>query len=192
MLFNSILLGLFGPTVYFLPSDSVCSLGLFLHCLRAPVSHFPLGHPWPICFPWACSAFFLILLSHGPLLTLFRLPWPNYFILHLWGRWVFHYLLTFFAYITLGLLWPILVFLHIAHGFAFSLFPGPFRPVCFFRTHFMSPWAIHSCHLGSMAFSYLLTLVYPCCWVFSFTVLAKNEPQQLVPWKIIKKQKNYT
>ena len=74
MLFDSILLGLFGPVVYFPHSDLVCSLGLFLHCLQAPVSHFPLGHPWPICFPWASSALFPILLSYGLLLTLFGLP----------------------------------------------------------------------------------------------------------------------
>ena len=58
MLLDSILLGLFGPVVYFPPSDSVYSLGLFLHYLRAPMSHFPLGNPWPICFPWASSALF--------------------------------------------------------------------------------------------------------------------------------------
>ena len=58
MLLDSILLGLFGLVVYFPPSDSVYSLGLFLHCLQALVSHFPLGHPWPICFPWASSTFF--------------------------------------------------------------------------------------------------------------------------------------
>ena len=45
MLFDSILLDLFEPAVYFSPSESVYSLGLFLHCLWAPVSHFPLGHP---------------------------------------------------------------------------------------------------------------------------------------------------
>ena len=45
---NSILLSLFGLAVYFPLSDSVYSLGLFLHCLRAPMSHFPLGQPWPI------------------------------------------------------------------------------------------------------------------------------------------------
>ena len=33
MLFDSILLGLFGSAVYFPPNDLVCSLGLFLHCL---------------------------------------------------------------------------------------------------------------------------------------------------------------
>ena len=51
MLFDSILLGLFEPAVYFPPSDSVCSLGLFLHYLRAFVSHFPLGLPQPFSNP---------------------------------------------------------------------------------------------------------------------------------------------
>ena len=51
MLLDLILLGLFGPAVYFPSSDSVYSPGLFLHCLRAPMSLFPLGHPWPIWFP---------------------------------------------------------------------------------------------------------------------------------------------
>ena len=51
MLLDSILLGLFGPAVYFLPSDSLYSLGLFLHYVRAPMSNFPLGLLWPICFP---------------------------------------------------------------------------------------------------------------------------------------------
>ena len=70
MLLDSILLGLFGRAVYFSPSDSMYSLGLFLHCLWAPVSHFPLRHPWPIWFPWGFLGPFPILLSHGPLLTL--------------------------------------------------------------------------------------------------------------------------
>ena len=58
VLLDSILLDLFGAAVYFPPSDSVYSLGLFLHYLRAPVSHFPLGHPWSIWLPWAFSTLF--------------------------------------------------------------------------------------------------------------------------------------
>ena len=83
MLLDSILLGLFGPVVYFPPSDSVYSLGLFLHYLRAPMSHFPLGNldpfaflglPRPfsnLAFPWAFT-------------NSLELSWPNYFILHPW------------------------------------------------------------------------------------------------------------
>ena len=69
MLFDPILLGPFGPTIYPSPNDSAWSLVLFLRGLRALVSHFLIGHPWPICFSWASLAFFLILLSHGLLLT---------------------------------------------------------------------------------------------------------------------------
>ena len=81
-------------------------------------------------------------------------------------------------------MWPIFAFLHTAHGFASSLFLGSFRPVYFFRTHFMSPWAIHSYHLGSMAFSCLLTLVCPCCWPFLLLGFVENEPQQTLTEKI--------
>ena len=42
----------------------------------------------------------------------FELPWPNYLIPHPWGSWTCYQLLTFFACITSGLLWPILIFLH--------------------------------------------------------------------------------
>ena len=78
----------------------------------------------------------------------------------------------------------ILAFLHTVHRFASSLFLNLFRPVYFFRTHFMSPWAIHSCHLGSMAFSCLLTLVCPCYWAFSLTRLAKKWASTFSPLSI--------
>ena len=100
------MLGLFGPAVYFPPSDSVCSLGLFLHCLLAPVSHFPLGHPWPICFPWASSTLFqscfpmglyqlswafLTQLLYTSSLGLMGLPLaPYFFCLHYFGPVVAH------------------------------------------------------------------------------------------------------
>ena len=35
---------------------------------------FSLGHPWPICLPWASSAFLLTLYSHRFLLTLLGFP----------------------------------------------------------------------------------------------------------------------
>ena len=51
-LFASILLGLFGPAVYYSPNGPVRPLILLLHHWRAPVSHlFSLGRPWLICFP---------------------------------------------------------------------------------------------------------------------------------------------
>ena len=75
MLFDTSLLGLFGPAAYSFLNDSVWLLGLLLHYLQAPVFHlFPLGHPWSICFPWAFLALFLTLRSHGPLLTPLGLP----------------------------------------------------------------------------------------------------------------------
>ena len=87
MLFDSILLGLFGSTVYFPPNDSVCSLGLFLHCLWAPMSHFPFRHPWLICFPWASSTLFQSCFPMG----LMGLPLAPYFLyLHCFGPVVAH------------------------------------------------------------------------------------------------------
>ena len=50
VLFDSILLGLFRPTVYFPPSDSVYSLGLFLHYLRLLCPIFLLGILGPFNF----------------------------------------------------------------------------------------------------------------------------------------------
>ena len=77
MLFDPSLLGLFGPAAYSSLNDSTWSLGFLLHCLQAPVPHlFPLGHPWPIRFPWASSTLFLILRSYGLLLTPLDFPDP--------------------------------------------------------------------------------------------------------------------
>ena len=62
----------------------------FLTLLAGSCVPFPswasLGHLLPLGF----LSPFPILLSQGPLLALFGLPWPNYFILHPWGWWVFH------------------------------------------------------------------------------------------------------
>ena len=54
---------------------------LWACCLRAPVSHFPFGHPWPIYFSWAFLALFLTLHSYGLLLT--PLGFPGLIILSL-------------------------------------------------------------------------------------------------------------
>ena len=63
-LFASILLFILLPMVL------VRSLVLLLLHLQASMSHlFSLGHPEPICFPWASSALFLTLHSHGLLLN---------------------------------------------------------------------------------------------------------------------------
>ena len=58
------------------------------HYIACGLAHFfLLGHPWPICFPWASSAHFLILYSHGFLLTLlgFSNPITISFILGIHG-----------------------------------------------------------------------------------------------------------
>ena len=48
-----------------------------LQCLWAPLAHFfLLGHPRPICFPWASSVRLLTLYSHELLLTLLGFPGP--------------------------------------------------------------------------------------------------------------------
>ena len=75
VLFDSSLLGLFGPAACSFLNDSVWSLGFLLHYLRVPVSYlFLLGHPWLIYFPWASLAFFLTLHSHGLLLIPLDFP----------------------------------------------------------------------------------------------------------------------
>ena len=74
----------------------------------------------------------------------FRLPWPNYLILHPWGSWAFYQPLSYF--ITLGLPWPILAFLH--HIMAIGLlFPslGSSKPICFPQgpfLYFIGLWSI--------------------------------------------------
>ena len=143
MLFNPSLLGLFGPTACSFLNDSVWPLGFLLHHLRAPVSHlFLLGHPWPIYFPWVSLALFLTLHSYGLFTNSFGLPWPNYLIPHPWGSWACHQSLIFFVCITLGLLWPILTFLHhiLPIGLSF-LSSASFRPICFFKAHLFILWA---------------------------------------------------
>ena len=75
ILFDPSLSGLLGHAAYSSLNDSVWSLGFLLHYLWALVFHlFPLGHPWPICFPWASLTLFLTLRSHGLLLTPLGFP----------------------------------------------------------------------------------------------------------------------
>ena len=98
--------------------------------LLCPIS-FLFGHPWPICFPWASFAHFLILHSHGLLLTLLGFPDPITlsFILGAHGLSI-NPLLSYF--ITSGLLWSILTFLHHIMPMSLLLLSlGSFRPICF-------------------------------------------------------------
>ena len=85
----------------------------------------------------------------------FGLPWPN-FILHPWGSWTFYPPFTFFTFIILGLLWPILTFLHhiLSMGLLLLYFLAPLgpstssRPIC----SFYRPTIHYSYHLGLMVF----------------------------------------
>ena len=135
---------------------------------------FPLGHPWPICFPWPSSALFLILLSHGLLLTLLGFPGPITLSLILEAHGLsispllslfallraYRGLFSFFYILPMGLL------------LSFSL--GSFRPICFLRDHFMGPWSIYSCHFDLMAFL-LIDSVLPMLLGFS-------SPTRLPKW----------
>ena len=85
VLFDLCLLGFFWACCLFLMTQyghwiyTYATLGFLdsLHCLWALLSHFfLLRHPWPIFFPWASLAHFLILHSHGLLLTLLGFPDP--------------------------------------------------------------------------------------------------------------------
>ena len=108
------------------------------HCLWALLSHFfLLEHSWPICFSWASLACFLILHTHGLLLT--PLSFPDsitlFFILRAHRLPIYPLL---FYYITFGLLWPILTLLHHIMSMGFLLlFLGSFGPICFPQGTFM-------------------------------------------------------
>ena len=130
----------------------------WLHYLQAPMSHFPFGHPWPIYFPWASLALSSLVFLWAFTNSL-RLLWSNYFILHPWGSWTFYQPLTFFTFITSGMQWHILTFLHhilpmdlLLLSFRAPLGPvASSRPICLFHGS-----AIHySCHLGLMVFLFI-------------------------------------
>ena len=94
---------------------------------------------------------------------------PNYLIPPPWGSWARHQPFIFFTCITLGLLWPILTFLH--HILPIGLSPGSFKSVCFLKAHFFISWICDPLFLplGLNGFSiFLPTLFCPCCWVSSF------------------------
>ena len=142
-LFASILLGLFGPTVYSSSNGPIQPLVLLLHHWRALVSHlFSLGRPKPICFLWASSTLFLTLHSHGLLLKSLGFPGPITLslILGAYGL-AINPLLS-----LLTLFWtcrgPFLLF-HIIYcpWFAFSLFPGSFKPIYLLKAHLFISWA---------------------------------------------------
>ena len=70
---------------------------------------------------------------------------------------------------------------HTSHGCHFSL-SGPFRSICFLKTHLFILWACDPLFLlhGLNGFAlYLSFLCCPCCWVRlpSFYSDSKNDPQ---------------
>ena len=92
-----------------------------LYCLWAPLANFVLlGHPRPVCFPWASSAHFLTLYSHGILLTLLGFPIPitTSFILGAYGPSI-NPLLSYFEHIMAHSYFSTS---HNAHSFATSFF----------------------------------------------------------------------
>ena len=112
-----------------------------LHCSWGLLSHFfPLEHPWPIYFPWAFFAHFLILHTHGLLLTLLGLPGPISlsFIRGAHGL-SLNPLLSYF--IPSDLLWPILTF-STSHcpWVTFSLW-AILSQFAFLKAHLFTLWA---------------------------------------------------
>ena len=165
------------PTLLLFSAVFVCPTVLLCHSCCGVIWPKPVGLLWTCClfFPqwlsiviwafWLCWASLAHLLSLGPFpispfpwvfTNSFEFPWPNYLILHPWGSWTFHQPLTFLTFITLGLLWPILTFLHhiLPMGLLLLSFWAPLglstslRPIRLFHGH-----AIHySCHLGLVVF----------------------------------------
>ena len=142
-LFASILLGLFRPAIYSSPNGPVRPLVLLLHHRWAPVSHsFSLGRPRPVCFPWASSALFLTLHSHGLLLNSLGFPGPITLSLILGV----HGLAINPLLSLLSLLWACrgtFSLFHIIYcpWFAFSLFLGSFKLIYLLKTHLFISWA---------------------------------------------------
>ena len=155
-LFVSILLDLFGPTVYSSPNGPVRLLVLLLHHWRAPVSHlFSLGRLGPVYFPRASLTLFLNLHSHGLLLNSLGFPGPITLSLIL----EVHRLAINPLLYLLSLFWacrgPFSLF-HIitAHGLLFLSFRVPISSFTSSRLICLSqgPVIHYSCCLGLMSF----------------------------------------
>ena len=106
------------------------------------MSHlFSLGRPGPVCFPWASSALFLTLHFHGLLLNSlgFLGPITLSLILRAHGL-AINPLLS-----LLSLLWvchDLFSLFHIIYcpWFAFSFFPGSFKPIYLLKAHLFISW----------------------------------------------------
>ena len=185
MLFDPSLLSLFGPTAYSSLNDSIWSFGLCITLLvgsfvpfissYASLAHLLslgfLGHFSNFAFPWAFtnSFGFLVQLPYPSSLGLIGLSSTPYFLcLHYFGLAVAH------SHFSTS---------HTAHGFAISLFPGSFRPICFLKTHLFISWVYNPLFLllGFNGFSiHLPTLFCPCYWASFFYWASQNKHQQLL------------
>ena len=127
---DSILLGLFRPTIYSFPQWLNMTIDFPTYELLCPFffsfSWASLAHLLPFtnfAFSWAITNFI-------------GLPWPNYFILILGVHGLaINPLLSFFA-----LLWTYrgpfsLSISYTAHGYAISLFSGFFKPIYLLKSH---------------------------------------------------------
>ena len=150
---------------------------------------FSLGHPWPICLPWASSVLLLTLYSHELLLTSLGFPGPITHT-HLWGLWACHQFPILFACIALGLPWSILTFVHIIHcpWVCYSLllsFRALLSPFAFVRPIYLfhGPVIHYSCRLDLIVFVLCLLSTSLCCWVrlpFLHLGFTKKDPQQVL------------
>ena len=178
-----IMSGRFGPAVYSFPNGLTRPWAFLLMGSCVP---FSLGHPWPICLPWASLALLLTLYSHRLLLTSlgFSSPISSYSSLGFLGLpsipyslWL-HYFEPaaahsyFFSHHTLpmGLLLTI------------SLFRGSFELICFLKAHLLIPWTCDPLFLLLGLNSFFVLYLLPtslCCWVwlpFLHLVFLKKRP----------------
>ena len=126
-----------------------------------------VGYPWPIYFPWVLLALFLVLHSHGFLLTPLdfpaQLPYPLFLGLMDFPSTPYF---PYFHYFKPAVAHSHFSTSHTVYGFASSLFPGSFRLVYFLKAHLFISWACNPLFLPLEfnGFSiHLLTLFYPCC-----------------------------
>ena len=143
----------------------------YIACEFLCLISFLFGHPQPIFFPWASFAHFLILHSHGLLPTLLDFPDPITLSFILGARGLSINPLLFY-FITSGLLWLILTFLHHIMPIGLLLLPleAPLGPFSFLKAHLFTLWTYNPLFLpfgfnGSSINP--LTLLYPYCWASS-------------------------
>ena len=150
---------------------------------------FSLGHPWPICFPWASSTLLLTLYSYGLLVTSlgFTGPITSYSSLGFMGLPSIPYSLCLYCFGPAAAHSYLFFTSHTAHGFAthhFSLSglfwahllsQGPF-------TYFMDLWSIIPVAWTKWFFLFCVSCQLLCVVELSFLsyiwVSQKKDPQQ--------------